>query len=381
MNRVMNRGALLLGLLELAACKAPAADTHTSEVADGGAGGLRIAPALLHANRVQIAPVVLRPLRGSVQVAAEVVADEAGEGDATTLIAGRVAKLTVADGDRVKAGDVLAWLDAPEATRAAADWLRARGRADQTARALGRQTELERENATSKSALDDARAADAAAQADWMAARTLLRSYGASEPAGGAVARVAVRAPIDGVIAQRFTAVGSPVTPDRPLFHLIAPERVYVSAKIPETMSGLAGEGGSATLIPREIAGAAPCPARIVRVIPVIERDRHSRVRLAPDASCKDLRSGRYVDVAFESGETSTPALVVAKEAVLEVKGAEVVFVQRGDGSFSARPVRLGASTQSEIAIEDGVHEGESVVTVGAVLLKGELLRAELGEE
>jgi hypothetical protein len=40
--------------------------------------------------------------------------------------------------------------------------------------------------------------------------------------------------------------------------------------------------------------------------------------------------------------------------------------------------VRVGRTTTEDVAIDDGLGEGDAVVVVGAVLLKGELLRAEL---
>lgn len=371
--------------LTLAACskKEPTTDvTPPREEAPttGGRSTVKVAPALLASKRVQTAHVEKRPLRGDVRLPGEVVADEAGEGDATTLVAGRVASLEVLDGQQVKQGQILAWIDAPEAARAAAAWLRARGMSEQSGRLLARQLELQSENATSKNAVDEARANDAAAKAEWIAARSLLRSYGAPEPDGESVAtiRVPVRAPIDGVIAQRHTAVGSPVVPERSLFRVISPKRVYVAAKIPETMASLTKAGDRAHVFPRDLESGEPCVATVVSVFGVVEADRQVRVRLAPVVPCAGLSAGRYADVAFAASPNDVPVLAVPKEAVVDVKGASVVFVARGDGTFEVRPVRVGASTGSELAVEDGVAAGEAIAVAGAVLLKGELLRAEL---
>lgn len=383
----MNRAwiATVTTTLALLACskKEPQAETSPPrEEATRSAGRttVKVAPNLLATKRVQIAPVEERPLRGDVRLPGEVVADEAGEGDATTLVAGRVASLEVLDGQQVKQGQILAWVDAPEAARAAAAWLRARGMSEQTGRLLARQLELQSENATSKNAIDEARANDAAAKAEWIAARSLLKSYGAPEPDGQSAAtiRVPVRAPIEGVVAQRNTAVGSPVVPERPLFRVIAPKRVYVAAKVPETMASLTKAGDRARVYPRDLETSEPCEATVVSVFGVVEADRQVRVRLAPSPTCSGLAAGRYADVAFAAAPSDVPALAVPKEAVVDVKGASVVFVARGDGSFEVRPVRVGASTSRELAIEEGVAAGDQLAVAGAVLLKGELLRAEL---
>jgi cobalt-zinc-cadmium efflux system membrane fusion protein len=345
------------------------------------ASGVRVDATLLTSGRVQIAPVERRAPKDAWLLPGEVVAGELGAADATTLVAGRVASILVMDGAPVKKGDVLAWVDSPEAVRATADLLRARGRSVQAAHLLARQEELGKESATSQNALDDARTADAVARADLLAATTLLRSYGGAESASGTSARIAVRAPIDGTVAERFTALGSPVTPERPLFHLIAKSEVYVLAKLPETAAMLPKNGDAVSLFLRESAGSerTGCPGHVARVFDVVDEQHQRHVRIAPDAGCTGLGVGRYVDAGFASG-TVQPGLVVPRDAVVEIKGADTVFVRAADGSFAARAVRIGVRTESERVIDEGVREGEQVVVQGVVLLKGEVLKAELGQ-
>lgn len=384
----MKKIPALLGLVLLAGCgRSTSNEAHEAPAAAPAAptSGLHLAKALLDSGRVQTAPVRVGAARGQMVLAATVLADEAGEAEITTLVSGRVASILVADGDRVSQGQVLAWIDAPEVARASAELLRARGRAEQAARSLQRQEQLAGENATSKNALDDARANDAAARADLLAARSLLRSYGAQEPAATAAAtplRLAVRAPIAGVVAERFTALGSPVTPDKALFHVVAPERIMVMAKLPETSSVQPQEGDTVSLRPREEdrGSARACRGTVSRVIRVVDAERQQRVRIQPAAECQGLSAGRFVNAVFDTGASTATGLVVPETAVVEVKGASVVFVQTAEETFAPRSVRLGVGTARDRVIEEGVVEGERVVVEGAVLLKGELLRAELGE-
>ncbi len=370
---------LLLSMLLLGACREPA--KKEAPVAAHETGVIRIDPALLTSGRVQTAPVRRRAPRDGWLLPGEVVSGELGAADATTLVAGRVASIEVKDGATVKKGAVLAWVDSPEAVRAMAELQRARGRGVQAAHVLARQEELAKENATSRNALDDARTADAVARADLLAARTLLRSYGGAESATGTSARIAVRAPIDGTVTERFTALGSPVTPDRPLFHLVAPAQVYVLAKLPETATPLPKQGDPVSLWARAAAGSerTACPAKVVSVSEVVDEQRQRRVRIAPDAGCIELAAGRTVDAGFTS--TASPeGLVVPRDAVVEIKGANVVFVRNPEGAYVARSVRVGLRTETESLIDEGLVEGDVIVVQGVVLLKGEVLRSELGE-
>jgi len=344
---------------------------------------LTVAPELLAEGRVRVGAAERRALRGELVLVGEVMAGEGGEADASTLVEGRVAELTAGEGERVKRGQVLAWIDAPAVGRATAEVLRARSRALVAARQLARQLQLDREQATSQNAVDEARATDAAARAELAAARTLLASVGGSEPSGAVgssvSARVAVRAPIDGVVVKRNVVLGGPVAPDKPLFHLVSTAHAWVRARLPETAPPLP-EGTAATLRPREGAAAdAPtCRARVVASFGWVDEHRTVPLRVAPLGECPALEVGRYVDVLVTTTSAVGSGVVVSKEAAVEYKGTTVVFVESGAGRFVARPVRLGASTASEVVVESGVAPSERVVTTGAILLKGELLRAEL---
>jgi len=55
--------------------------------------------------------------------------------------------------------------------------------------------------------------------------------------------------------------------------------------------------------------------------------------------------------------------------------------VAMGDGAFVARAVNVRSTGGLDDVVERGLSVGEPVVTRGALLLKGELMRAELASE
>ena len=74
--------------------------------------------------------------------------------------------------------------------------------------------------------------------------------------------------------------------------------------------------------------------------------------------------------------------LTVPTVAIVELKTAMILFVRGNEpGTFEMRPVEAGLRLGDQIAVHAGVAEGEEVVVEGTVLLKGELMRAELGGE
>lgn len=348
---------------------------------------VHVDPALVTSGRIAIAPATRRTLRGDVRVPAEVVPSESGAADIGALVSGRVATIEVREGDAVKRGQVLAYVDSPEAARLAADLIRARARVLASARKVERQIGLEQDRATSAAAVDEARMELATAEADAAAARTLVTSLGMSEPpapAQGALpARVPVKSPIDGVVVERMLALGAPVSPDKTLFRVLARDHVVVDARWTDTTTAPPAKDTPVKLLPRGGDGRVSCDGKVVSTVGVVdERTRARRVRIVAAGPCAMLVAGAYVDASFTSAAlamAATPVLAVPKDAVVDVRGAPTVFVATApSGTFAAHVVRVGRATTEDVAVEDGLSEGDPVVVVGAILLKGELLRSEL---
>lgn len=390
--------AALLSLLPaVSACgqrssAAPGAAPSAAPSAEPAANRVRIAPDLLDGGRVRVAAVEKRAPRLEARFTAEVAPSDQGRAEASSLTAGRVASIEVAAYAKVEKGAVLAWIDAPEVGRAIADLLRARARAEVARRKLARQLELEKERATSATAVDDARADALVADADLSAARTWVASLGASEPPSGLApgapiaAKVAIRAPITGMVLKRVAVVGGVVSPDHPLFELAAPDALIVIARVPET-ARLPVPGAAVTIAPRA-QGVKPCAGTVAADAAVYDAATRTRaLRITPDASCAGLAAGGFADVVAVEAGVGAVALVVPRAAIVDVRGAPVVFVERRDGAkgeFVAHAVRTasaGALEGEEVIVESGLAAGDRVVVVGALLLKGELLRAELGGE
>ena len=378
----------VLPLAALVGCsRAPAptsdADATTATVEETI---VRVDPSLVETHRIAIGVVEHRAPRGDRVYPSVVTASDHARAEAGVLVAGRVTSLVVEPGSAVHRGQVLGWVDAPEIARAVADLLRARARHEVAESKLRRQLVLATGNATSENAVEEARADALVAAAELSAARSLLANLGAPEPpepvtAAVLPARAPIRSPIDGVVSRRFAVLGGAVVPDQPLFEVVTPGDVVVAMKIPETET-LPAMGQVVTVRARTGGAASTsstCPAVIAGELAVIDEALRARtVRVEPSAPCAFLVAGAYVDVVVSVQAQSAPRLVVPRSAVVEVNGAPVVFVVRSAGTFAARPVRLGESLGADVVIEDGLSEGDPVAVSGTLLLKGELLRAEM---
>jgi membrane fusion protein, heavy metal efflux system len=347
---------------------------------------LKLDPALSSSERVATVVAERRAVAGQLKLPGEVRAS-LGAAEVGALVGGRIASVLALEGARVERGQVLAWLDAPEVARATADVLRARARATSAKNKLARQLELDSQRATSRSALEDARTEAEVTRADLLAARTLLRSLGGNEPslddesaASSISARVALRAPVSGTVVRRDAVLGAAVTPEKTLFWLSGESPSFVVARVPEG-AGPPADGEQARLQAR--GSSSTCKATVRGNPGVVDREsRTVDVRLEPEVGCIGLVPGGYVDVLLARAGAGAEGIVVPSESVVDVHGASVAFVAgTTPGEFLLRPVRVRESAGPEVLLDSGVQAGERVVSRGALLLKGELLRAELTGE
>lgn len=391
-RRLSTAIALTVAALVGSSCSKPGAPASSdaqpaASSAPASAPVVRLDPALLASGRVQVAPSARRALADQVVAPGSVVTTVEGEASVGSLVPGRIASILVREGDRVKKGEVLAWLDAPEAARMQGDYLRAKARLWRAERTLEREKKLWESKATSERELQDAEAEVRAARAELEAARGLLvtsRVPAPREDASAGVSRIAVTSPIAGVVAERAAAVGGYVSPQDPLFMIVDPAKLTVRADIPEVAANRLEIGTQARVSPR--GSDAACPAKVsARLEKIDPAKRTMGVVVTLDGPCGGLISGSFADVSLKllpSG--AAPAIVVPRAAVVDLDGTPAVFVERtpkGAGEFDVRTVRLGTSDGVDTVIEDGIREAESVVTVGAFLLKGEHLRSGLGGE
>ncbi len=382
-------------LVLLAACQKPpktdatnasTAPTTSATTPSAAAQEVTIDPALLEEHRIVLQTAEARTPASETLLPATVEPGEGGTAEVTSLAAGRVASLPVAVGDAVTKGQALAWVESPAAGRAQADLLRARGRATLAARALARQVELEGQAATSKAALDEARAEDEAARADLAAARTVLAGIGAAPAAdpSSASSTIVLRAPIAGVVVERAAVLGGPVSENQVLFRLVAQDKLVVVAHVPETSTLVPQLGDAVALSARgDPDRRVSCTGTVAAMLPWVDAARTRSLRIAPAAGCA-LVPGAFVEARVHDRGIATDGgakIWVPTNALIEVHGVSGVFVPAPSGAagaFVLRPLRLGATSGDDTEVLSGLAAGERFVGTGSLLLKGEALRKEL---
>jgi Cu(I)/Ag(I) efflux system membrane fusion protein len=210
------------------------------------------------------------------------------------------------------------------------------------------------------------------------AARRRLSLLGMSEAEIAAVerqgktrARVTLRSPIDGVIAELGVREGMTVGAGAALFRIVDLSTVWVNAEIPEAQGARVRPGtkvqARVTAYPGE-----KFEGRVGAILPEVNaatRTLRARIELAnPGAR---LKPGMYATLEF-AGPRGENAVLVPSEALIRTGTRDVVIVALGDGRFRAAQVEVGAESGGQSEIRSGLHAGDSVVLSGQFLIDSE---------
>lgn len=284
-------------------------------------------------------------------------------------VVGTVVRVNVAEGDRVRLGDVLVEIDARD-LRANADRARAGGeeieRAIDAARANAqlaavtyqRYDSLLARGSVSRQEYDEAKSRHDAAQAELArlaAKRNEVRA--ATSQAEAVLGYASVRAPIDGVVTRRLVDPGAQAAPGVPLMTIENETATRVDANVPEDVAVRVGDHAM-------IDGVE---ARVVRVQPSV--DAASRSALVKLEVPKPMRAGSFVNVSFPAG--TSDAIAVPNEALVQRGQLTSVFVVGADDVARMRLVTIGANGE----VLSGLSAGEWVVRDPAKVKDGVTVR------
>lgn len=175
-----------------------------------------------------------------------------------------------------------------------------------------------------------------------------------------------IKAPFDGFVVAQRTEVGEWIESGGPVCEMVAIDTVKIRADVPESAISFCRPGADAT-VEVEALGKT-WAAKVARVIPrAAESARTFPIELDLPNEDHTLLPGMFVWVHVPSGPPGK-RLVVSKDAIVADGSEKRVFVIRpGRGGVPMAmptPVRTGLELQGEIEIHAiGIKAGDQVVT------------------
>jgi Cu(I)/Ag(I) efflux system membrane fusion protein len=178
-------------------------------------------------------------------------------------------------------------------------------------------------------------------------------------------------APRDGIVLERNAIEGMRVQPGGVLFRIADHSVVWALIDVGERDLGAISIGQPATVKARSFPGRE-FSGKVEVIYPEINREtRTARIRVELPNPDLVLLHDMYVDAEIDTG-SGEPMLSVAESAVMDTGSRQAVFVDKGQGRFEPREVKLGQRGSGYIEVRQGLTDGEPVVVSANFLIDAE---------
>ena len=321
----------------------------------------------------------LSSLRNSLTVHGKVEPRSGGRVTVAATLGGRLAlstKLPVV-GTRVARGQVVAAITPPTSTPSDLATLEMASEEAKVKVQFTRQTRERLEKLLEAGAIPARRVAqanadEAVAAAHLKGAQARLEQFEETRSAkhhDREAASFQIRSPLAGIVSAVYVTNGAHVEDAAELLEVVAVDRVYVAAEVPESeMAKVRRPAGAEIIVPgleRPIRAG-----RLVSVGSIVDPvSRTLKIIHELDNRGPKLAIGQAVSVRLLSRQSQeSPVIPVA--ALVDDDGRPVIYLQRGGESFERRPVTLGNRQDNRVQITAGLSAGERVVTRGAFLIR-----------
>ncbi len=350
----------LISLLFLAGC-------HKKEAAPVSAAD----PAPVRATVTEVKTV---PFAASVDVTGSLVST--ARVDVKAEIIGRVVKFPKEEGDRVAAGEAVAWVNdadyklavrqaesAVEVARATRE--RARVMEDHARSELERAGNLMKSGGITQKDRDAAELAsrDARAQVALTDAQ-LAQTEAVLEVARKRLRDTVIHAPVAGEIQRKFINTGAYVEAPTAVFTLVDNSRLELESPVPASELASIRPGQKLTFSVVSYPGEV-FEGRVVEINPAVdEQTRSAKVRMSVANRGTRLKAGMFAQGEIRTG-AERQAVVVPTAAVhrddRSSKDARV-FVVDG-GRAKERAVRIGSERDGSLEVTGGLKNGDLLIT------------------
>ena len=334
---------LILGFMLLAACQSGTDDAgdaaDASEAEDDS-------PAIPVETSVATRDDIYAMYSGTAPV--EAFADA----EVIAKVAGEVREILVEEGDDVRSGQVLARLDGD---RLRLELTQSEANLRKSQRDFQRNVDLKERGLISAGDFEKIKYETDALEATYNLAR-LEYSY------------TEIRAPIDGVVAQRFIKMGNTIDVNNVTFQVTSLEPLIAYLHVPEREYRRIAQGQPAAIEVDALQGSE-FHGVVSRISPVVDPGTGTfKITVEVSDPTRRLKPGMFgrVNIVYDM---HAQALQVPRSAIIDEAAGSFVFVVEDDKA-SRRPITTGYANDGRIEILDGLTGSEKLVVVGQAGLK-----------
>jgi Cu(I)/Ag(I) efflux system membrane fusion protein len=177
--------------------------------------------------------------------------------------------------------------------------------------------------------------------------------------------------PRDGVVLMRNATEGMKMAAGDVLFRIADLSTVWVLADVPEYALANIEPGQAATIRVRSLPGRS-FEGSVALIYPQVGKEtRTTKVRIVIANPDGVLLPDMYADVEVATGRGKS-VVAVPNSAVIDTGTRQVVILDKGDGRFEPREVKIGAQGGGYTEIRDGVMSSDRVVVAANFLIDAE---------
>jgi Cu(I)/Ag(I) efflux system membrane fusion protein len=182
---------------------------------------------------------------------------------------------------------------------------------------------------------------------------------------------VPVYAKQDGIVAKLNIREGMFVEPKREVMSLADLSSVWLLAEVFESQSDWVKLGQTAEVRLSYLPGRE-WEGKVEYIYPSLNaKTRTLKVRLRFDNPDEALKPNMFANVTIHGG-AKKDMIIIPREALIRAGVEERVIIADGEGRYSPRLVTAGIESGDSVEIISGLREGETVVTSGQFLIDSE---------
>ena len=178
--------------------------------------------------------------------------------------------------------------------------------------------------------------------------------------------------PVNGVIMEKSIVEGQMAKMGEELLRLADLSSIWVIADVPEQDLARVKVGSAAKVVFRALPGEE-FKGEVTFILHEIEAStRAAKVRIEIKNPEHKIRHEMYADVSIETGGGAEARITVPSSAVIDSGNRQVVLIDKGEGRFEPRAVKLGMRGDGVIEITEGLQAGEKIVVSANFLIDAE---------
>jgi len=316
----------------------------------------------------------------------------------SSYVQGKVVSPAADLGDRIGKGQALLTINSPEFAEAQADFLRARANYLLGQKEYERAKMLWAEKAIEEKEYLRREAEQEKLATEYGALGSALHSYGMThEQIDELVAKCSeiqdkeyaceiadpnlpILSPLSGTVIFRDVVTGEHVTPDK-ILYTISDLRVLwaILDAYEEDLPWVRKD--SQVTITASVFPDVKFPGKITYISDLID-DKLRTVKIRVEVENKQgfLKPNMYIQGTIENRIEKKNVIAVPEDAIQNLDGEKVVFIQEDSDTFAVRHVMLGNKVGNNRIVTQGISKGDRIVLQGAFYLKTELSKAKFGQ-